>query len=96
VDKRSEVQELLQSEIQALRKMTYAQLCDLFLPNKVITKSVASPSGRRYQIETFAVYDDGQSGNLRVLVGIDDGGLRALLPWTDDFIMTPDGTFVGE
>ena len=27
---------------------------------------------------------------------IDDGGLRAFAPLSDDFIMAPDGSFVGE
>jgi hypothetical protein len=29
-------------------------------------------------------------------VSIDDGGWRAFLPWTDSFIIAPDGSFVGE
>jgi hypothetical protein len=30
------------------------------------------------------------------MVSIDDGGLRAFYPITEDFIMSPSGAFVGE
>jgi hypothetical protein len=33
---------------------------------------------------------------VHVLGAIDDGGLRAFVPLCDDFIMAPDGSFVGE
>jgi hypothetical protein len=40
-------------------------------------------------------------GNLRVLANIDDGRPRwrflpVVVPITEDFIMTPDGTFIDE
>jgi hypothetical protein len=31
-----------------------------------------------------------------VLASIDDGGWSAFIPLTDDFIIAPDGSFVGE
>ena len=30
------------------------------------------------------------------MVHVDDGGLRAFVPLTEDFIMAPDGSFIGE
>src|SRR5205807_9836250 len=33
--------------------------------------------------------------NLRVIVSVDDGGLRAFVPLTDSFIVSPEGLFVG-
>jgi hypothetical protein len=59
-------------------------------------KEVAGPSGTEYQIETLAVWDSRSEGDLRIVVSIDDGGLRAIAPMTDGFIMHPDGSFVGE
>ena len=41
-------------------------------------------------------WDAHPNGNVRVSAGIDDGGLRAFLPLTSDFIKAPDGSFVGE
>ena len=66
-----------------------------FLGNPVMLTE-PSPSGVEYQIEIEAVWDDAPDHNLRVLLSIDDGGLRAFVPMMDDFIIGPDGGFVGE
>jgi hypothetical protein len=43
------------------------------------------------------VYWDGEpGGNVRVIGTIDDGGARAFVPMSDDFIKAPDGSFVSE
>jgi hypothetical protein len=57
---------------------------------------VAGPSGAIYQLEVQAFWDDKRSRHLRVLASIDDGGWSAFIPLTDDFIIAPDGSFVGE
>ena len=57
---------------------------------------VDGPSGHRYSIETSVFWDGAKDRDLRVIVAIDDGGWRAYAPMTDDFIMSPDGSFVGE
>ena len=57
---------------------------------------VVGPSGTVYQLEVTAFWDDKKARNLRVIVTIDDGGWRAFVPLTTDFIMGPDGSFVGE
>jgi hypothetical protein len=42
-------------------------------------------------------WDDSEHRNLRVMVSVDDGGWRSsLAPLSADFIVAPDGTFVGE
>jgi hypothetical protein len=55
-----------------------------------------APSGNRFQIEVMAVWDDRKGENLRVFVSVDDGGLSVFSPLTVDFIVAPDGRFVGE
>jgi hypothetical protein len=57
---------------------------------------VKGKSGIEYQVEIVAFWDDKPHGDLRVSGGVDDGGWRALHPLSDDFIMAPDGSFVGE
>ena len=42
------------------------------------------------------MWDRGKEGDLRVLVMIDDGGWHAHGPLVEDFIIAPDGSFVGE
>ena len=76
------------------RAMSYEALRG-FLGNPV-TLTEEGASGTEYQVEIEAVWDDRPEHNLRILMSIDDGGLRAFVPMTDDFIVTPDGSFVGE
>jgi hypothetical protein len=60
------------------------------------TFEIAGPSGTRYQLEIQAMWDRNPGGKLRILGCIDDGGWRAFVPVTDDFLIDPDGRFVGE
>lgn len=55
-----------------------------------------SSAGVDYQFEMQAFWDDQRDGPIRVLVAIDGPGLPSFSPITDDFIIAPDGTFVGE
>jgi len=57
---------------------------------------VSSASGTLYQMEILAFWDDKPNGVLRVRGAIDDGGIRAYVPMIEDFLITPDGRFVGE
>lgn len=48
-------------------------------------------SGATYQLETDVVWDDRLARRIRVVISIDDGGLRAFFPMTDSFLVSPDG-----
>lgn len=50
----------------------------------------------QYHVEVRVLWDDAEGGNLRVAASIHDGGLRTLRPIRDDFILAPDGSFVGK
>jgi hypothetical protein len=95
----SEAEAILEAEIARLRSLGYDGL-QRFL--RADAHQIRSASGTLYNIETQAFPDDARwfrkrSGILRVMVSIDDGhGRRAFHPLTDDFIIAPDGTFVGE
>jgi hypothetical protein len=58
--------------------------------------AVTCDSGTWYQGEVQVMWDDKPDGAIRVMASIDDGGCRAFVPLTDDFILAPDGTFVDE
>jgi len=88
-----EARSLLDAELTRLRAMTYAGLRIYFDEQH---SELKGPSGKEYQIETLAVWDRMPEDDLRIFVSIDDGGLRAIVPMTDGFIMRPDGSFVGE
>ena len=57
---------------------------------------VTAASGTWYQGDIQVFWDDKPDGAIRVMASIDDGGWRAFVPLTGDFILAPDGTFVGE
>ena len=91
---KKEAQQLLKARVNQLRAMSYHDLLSLLDKETVI--EVDGSSGGRYSIETSVFWDDANDHDLRVIVNIDDGGWRAFAPMTDDFIIAPDGSFVGE
>jgi len=91
----TEARELLSSHLAQYRKRSFAELVEIHrIP--VGTIEAVAPSGARYAIEVEAFWDDAPGGNLRVRGSIDDGRWRAFAPLSDDFIIAPDGSFVGE
>jgi hypothetical protein len=92
VDKR-EARDLLNQTVERLRAQTYGELLRYREPE---TFEVVGGSGTGYQLEIEAIWDDKRKRTLRVMAAIDDGGWRAYFPLSDDFIVAPDGSFVGE
>lgn len=91
---KKEAHEILAKKLQGYRAKSYVELKRLLTEQD--TFEVTAPSGNSYQLEIQAVWDDRPEGNLRVMGNIDDGGIRAFFPLTYDFIISPDGHFVGE
>lgn len=66
-------------------------------PSTPTTIELTGPSGAAYQAEVMAVLDDARHNrHLRVIVMVDHGGWSAYRPVSRDFIIAPDGEFVGE
>lgn len=94
VDKK-EAREILAAYMARYRAMSHAELAVLI--GEVQVHEATGASGSDYILEFDVLWDRGPDGNIRVIGGIDDGGFRsAFSPLTDDFIMTPDGEFLGE
>jgi hypothetical protein len=92
----AEARHALATVLGPLRDLPYAALVRRLLDRQE-NVSVAGASGVVYQVEIEGFWDDPlQPGNLRVIGSVDDGGWRAVVPLTDAFIITPDGSFVGE
>ena len=92
---REEALTILRERIRELRNLSYAELLR-YLDNAIVDE-VSAPGGQAYQIEIEATWDDRPGSELRVFATIDDGSLRwAICPLVEDFIIRPDGTFVGE
>jgi hypothetical protein len=85
---------ILRDHLRAYRQRSYHDLVALL--GKPQVAELRGVSGATYQLEVVVQWDDRPGGALRVLGSVDDGGWRALKPLTDDFILAPDGTFVGE
>ena len=91
---KQEARKILKEYLMCYRQRSYQELFALLDHQE--TFEIRSGSGVLYQLEFQVFWDDPATRTLRVLGSIDDGGIRALLPLNEDFIMAPDGTFVGE
>jgi hypothetical protein len=85
---------LIDRELEALRKLSYKECLQLM--DRVSTKSLPGPDGKEYQLEIQACWDSKKNGNIRVSVAASGGGLSVFVPAAGDFIISPDGSFVGE
>jgi hypothetical protein len=92
---KEEAKRVLEDHLQNYRRRSYDDLALLLGETQVA--ELPGASGATYQIEVEVCWDDQPGGSIRVLGAIDDGSFRAALtPLCDDFLLAPDGTFVGE
>lgn len=91
---KSEAKAILSRELAGYRQLPYQELIARLEIEDL--REVRGASGTTYQLEFQLLWDDEKSGHLRVMAMIDDGGLRAFVPLTDDFIIAPDGSFIDE
>ena len=89
-------QALMDEWIKELRRSSYQEVLELI--NNSQSKEINGSDGKRYQLEALAFWDiPGKKHNIRVLVAVDDGTFwRACKPLTTSFIISPDGSFVGQ
>jgi hypothetical protein len=92
---RAEALQVAGAVLDRLRRRPYDRLVAELL-REPQTEEITGPSGAAYQVEVEAIWDDRKKRHLRVMVAIDDGGWRAFAPLSTDFIVAPDGSFVGE
>jgi hypothetical protein len=81
----TEAGELLRASLDRYRAESYADLQTRVGSRE--TTAIMGASGKRYTIETQIVWDARPKGTIRVLGSIDDGGLRAILPLREDFLV---------
>ena len=80
--------------LKELRHRSYRNLVSLI--GHPETRLVLGEDQKKYQLEAEVFWDSKKGGAVRVMVAADNGGLSAFKPLTSDFIMAPDGSFVGE
>ena len=91
---KTEARQILRHQLAGYRERSYQQL--LHLMKEEESFEIRAGSGATYRLEFQAFWDDSKNKNIRVLGSIDDGGLRAIIPICEDFIISPDGSFIGE
>jgi hypothetical protein len=91
---KAEALAVLEQQLERYRKLPFAELLRLMDESEAL--EVVVPGGTTYQIKIDAVWDDEARVHLRLIGAIDDGGWRAFSPLTSDFIIAPDGSFIGE
>jgi hypothetical protein len=89
-----EARTLLRTELAGYRAKGYHDLVTLIKSHE--HREIVGASGTIYQLEIYAFWDAKPNEVLRVSAAIEDGGIRAYFPLTDDFLVAPSGEFVGE
>ena len=93
---KEEARLLLADELEKVRNLGYTQLRKVFVEQKGIQAfKVTGASGVEYQIEIEGWWDGDDEADIRILGGIDNGGLRAYVPLSDLFIVRPDEPLQG-
>ena len=90
----SEARRIIEAELGKYRDWPYERLCAMVDEPKRKFEVVGA-SGARYQIDIYAFWDGKPHGDIRVCGCIDDGGWRAFIPLSTDFIKGPDGSISG-
>lgn len=85
-----EAKGVLRAEFLKLRAVGYGDLVER-LAGRQESSEVVGLSGTAYHVELEGFWDDDEHTELRVVASIDDGGLRAFLPFTDSFTVSPNG-----
>jgi hypothetical protein len=93
---KEEAPSILAAHLARYRSRSYAELAAWTRQRRIDTAEAIGPRGKPYQIEVQFLWDDKPDEDVRVSASIDDGGIRAFLPLTDGFILSPAGKFVGE
>lgn len=90
-----EASDILRRTMKRYREKTYVELSSGV--GEVVAFQIVGDSGCEYTVELEVMWDHHPYGNIRVIGSIDDQTLRhALAPMCEDFILSTDGTFVGE
>jgi hypothetical protein len=88
---------LLAEHLNRYRNRSYAELAAWVREGRINATEVVGQSGKQYQIEVVFFWDGKPDGDVRVVGSIDDGrSLRAYVPLTDSFALSPDGRIVGK
>lgn len=84
---RNEANAIIHNYLDDLEATGYAALIRRVKEDQAFER--LSNTGATYQLEVSILWDDKPNGAIRILVSIDDGGLRAFLPLTASRLVEP-------
>jgi hypothetical protein len=85
---------IIEDRLKELQEFSYGELVELV--GQIPCDRKNGPDGEEYQVETEARWDGKPGGNIRVIVAVDGPGVSTFRPQTGAFIMSADGSFIGE
>jgi hypothetical protein len=86
---------IIEERLQHLRHVPYGEL--LKRRGETHFECIPGARGREFRVETTVRWDrPKKKDNLRVMVWVAGGGISPMRPMGDDFILAPNGSFVGE
>jgi hypothetical protein len=85
---RRRMERIAETMVRELETLLHAEARKRAEARRVDRREVVA-GGERLQVEVEYLYDSGQSGPVRILVSVDDGGLSAFVPVTRDTIVVP-------
>ncbi len=93
---KKEAGSILAEHLNRYRSRSYTELAAWTRERRIDTTEIVGQSGKQYQIEVVFFWDGKPDGDVRVIGSIDDGrGLRAFVPLTDSFALSPEGAIRG-
>lgn len=84
---KSEAQKILGEQIARISSRGHSELVPLVESGHIELFKIHGKSGTTYQVEIQFIWDDQPSNTIRVMGSIDDGGIRAFLPFTDSVLI---------
>ena len=93
---RQEAAAVAEGVVARLRTLSYDALVKRLL-GEIEVEEIVGASGVTYQAEIHGMWDAGKPPALMVIVSVDDGGFRSSFsPVNRSFIITSDGSFMGQ
>jgi hypothetical protein len=86
--------QVLESHITRLRALNYSQLFDKLQSGEIETGEILSQDGMLYQWECLFYWDSNSDEDVRVIISVFLDPRRTAV--NDSFIVSPNGSFVGE
>jgi hypothetical protein len=87
--KNDEARRIVREELTKYRNRPYAELIGL-VGTRIPTLVVRGESAAEYQVVVQVHWEGKPNGDIRVVGLIDDGGRRAFVPLSEDFITGPN------